>query len=79
MPLSLHIITLCFYYGENIKALFSYYIFQGYNIVLLAIVPMLYIRCPELTHYWRFIPFTHISPFPAPPVALGSPHSTLFF
>ena len=47
---------------ERTLKLYSHSNFQGYNIVLLALVTMLYIRCPEPTHHWRFIPFLPTSP-----------------
>ena len=31
--------------------------FQVYNALLLAIVSRQYIRSPELTHTWKFVPF----------------------
>ena len=46
--------------------------FQVSSTALLTTVTLLYIKSPELTHNWKFVPFAHLHPFPPQPIPIYS-------
>lgn len=78
-PASHHVTILSFFVVKTLK-IYSLSNFQVYNTVLLTIIPMLYIKYPELIHLLTggLYCVTDIFPFSHSPVP-GDHHFSLYF